>query len=96
MSQITWLLRSLSVSAIVASVTVGIALGATNVLVNHVHWLGAYLIACPARGGSEPGRLSLPARENTAINSSSSPVTNDDPPLPDLQATGTDASSTAQ
>jgi hypothetical protein len=47
MSKIAWLLHSLTVNAAVACVTVGIALGVTNVLVNHVHWLGAYLIACP-------------------------------------------------
>ena len=52
MSKVTWLLRSLTVNAIVACVTVGIALGTTNVLANHVHWLGAYLITCPNHGWS--------------------------------------------
>ena len=47
-------LRFISINTIVACVTVGIALGVTNVLVNHVHWLGAYLIACPARSWNGP------------------------------------------
>jgi hypothetical protein len=47
------LLRFVSVNTIVACVTVGIALGISNVLINHVHWLGAYLIACPARTWNE-------------------------------------------
>ena len=58
MSKFAWLLRSLIVS-IIACVTVGIALGVTNVLVNHVHWFGAYLIACPHHGWSgQPSRTS--------------------------------------
>ena len=96
MSKVTWLLRSLTVNAIVACVTVGIALGVTNVLVNHVNWLGAYLIACPARGWGEPSRISLPARDNTAIISNSSSAANDNSPIVPLSATGADASSTAQ
>jgi hypothetical protein len=56
MRKVTSLLKSVGVNAIVACVTVGIALGVTNVLVNHVHWLGAYLITCPNHGW--PGQRS--------------------------------------
>jgi hypothetical protein len=53
MGKLASLLRFVSVNAVVACVTVGIALGVSNVLVNHVHWLGAYLIACPVRSWNE-------------------------------------------
>jgi dienelactone hydrolase len=43
MNRIAWLVRSLTVNGLVACVTVGIAFGVTNVLVNHVQWLGPYL-----------------------------------------------------
>jgi hypothetical protein len=70
MSKISWLLRSLTVNAIVACVTVGIALGVTNVLVNHVHWLGAYLIACPSRDRTaEPPRSAPPTKVHAATKS---------------------------
>ena len=47
-------LQFLTVSAIVASLTAGTALGVSDALANHVHWLGAYLIACPARSWELP------------------------------------------
>jgi hypothetical protein len=50
MTRIAGLFSSLTVNAAVACVTVGVALGVTNVLLNHVHWFGAYLIACPSHG----------------------------------------------
>jgi hypothetical protein len=54
---IAWAVRSLTVNIIVACLTVGIALGVTNVMVNHVHWLGAYLVACSSSGWKgEPSR----------------------------------------
>jgi hypothetical protein len=53
MGKLASLLRLVTVNAVVACVTVGIALGVSNVLVKHVHWLGAYLIACPARSWNE-------------------------------------------
>ena len=46
-------LRFISLNTVVACLTVGIALGVSNVLINHVHWLGAYLIACPARSWNQ-------------------------------------------
>jgi hypothetical protein len=47
---VVWILRSVTVNAIVASITLGAALGTVYVLVAQTHWLGAYLIACPSHG----------------------------------------------
>jgi predicted ThiF/HesA family dinucleotide-utilizing enzyme len=49
MFSIRSLLSSLTINVVVACITVGVALGVTNVLVNHVHWFGAYLISCSNR-----------------------------------------------
>ena len=46
------LFRSLTVNSILACVMLGTAIGVTNVLVNHVHWLGAYLVACSSHSAS--------------------------------------------
>jgi hypothetical protein len=55
---IAWAVRSLTVNAIVACLTVGITLGVTNVLAHHMHWLGAYLVACPSHGWKgEPSKI---------------------------------------
>jgi hypothetical protein len=61
MNRIAWL-RALTVNVIVTCITVGVALGTTNFLANHVHWLGAYLIACPNHGWrGEPSPAPTPA-----------------------------------
>jgi hypothetical protein len=55
---IVWAVRSLTVNVVVACLTVGTALGVTNIVANHVHWLGAYLVACSSHGWKgEPSRV---------------------------------------
>jgi hypothetical protein len=60
MGKLAAFFRFVSVNTVVACVTVGIALGVSDVLVHHVHWLGAYLIACPARTWNENTPLRRP------------------------------------
>jgi hypothetical protein len=61
MNRITRLLRSLTVNSILACFMLGTAIGVTNTLVNHMHWLGAYLIACRASHRDGEPNLSLPS-----------------------------------
>jgi hypothetical protein len=73
MNRIDWLLRRLTVNSILACVMIGSAIGVTNVLVNHVHWLGAYLIACPAHGWpGEPIGPLPPAKDRHHADATSS------------------------
>ena len=61
-------LQFLTVNAIVASLTAGTALGVSNALANHVHWLGAYLIACPARSWELPKASELHTPDSSTAN----------------------------
>jgi hypothetical protein len=59
---VLWILRSVTLNTIIASLMLGAALGTAHVLVAQTHWLGAYLIACSNHGwkaqsmGATPGR----------------------------------------
>jgi hypothetical protein len=69
MTSIRSLLSSLAINVVVACLTVGVALGVTNVLVNHVHWFGAYLISCSNRDWR--GEPFIPPRARTRTLSES-------------------------
>jgi hypothetical protein len=65
------LLRALTTYSVLASIMLGVAIGTTNVLINHMHWLSAYLIACPVRDRTRQRQpSSLPAWNNPLAGAS--------------------------
>jgi hypothetical protein len=91
MSKVTWLLRSLTVYSVMGCVMFGTAIGVTNVLVNNIHWLGAYLIACPTHHWAEQPILPLPPAKDKADRNSS-----DQRPTRTSTVSSTNVASTAQ